>query len=353
MLVVEGLEKRYGAIRALAGLDLSVSAGELLSVLGPSGSGKSTALRVIAGLELPDSGRVSIAGREVTHAAPGARDLAMVFQSFALFPHLTVAQNIGFGLAARRTPAPERERRVQEAGEALGIGALLGRRPSALSGGERQRVALARALARNPDVLLLDEPLAALDVRTRANAARTLTAVLRESPAPALLVTHDFHEAAQLGQRVGVIDSGRVVQEGTPAELAASPSSAFVADFAGAVVLTGSASRGPDGLTVVELDGGGRVLSTDTREGPVAASVFPWEIAVGPPDGDDPSSQQNHLQAEVVSVTTVGNRVRLGLACPQPLSAEVTQTSGRALALEPGARVTASWKAAATRLVAL
>jgi molybdate transport system ATP-binding protein len=212
-------------------------------------------------------------------------------------------------------------------------------------------VALARALARRPEVLLLDEPLSALDARTRAGAARELAGVLRDTEAPALLVTHDFQEAAQLGDRVGIVDTGRVVQEGTPSELAAAPRSAFVADFTGAVVLTGTAREGPDGLTSVELDGGGVVASTDAGAGPVAVSVYPWEIAIEP-GGDRPhGSARNHLTAEVVSITTVGNRVRVSLAGAQPIAAEITLASAERLGLRAGAMVTASWKATATRLV--
>jgi molybdate transport system ATP-binding protein len=203
-------------------------------------------------------------------------------------------------------------------------------------------------------VLLLDEPLSALDARTRAGAARELAQVLREVETPALLVTHDFAEAAQLGDRVGVIDAGRVIQEGTPTELAAEPRSAFVADFTGAVVLTGTAREGADGLTHVRLDGGREVASIDRAEGPVAVSVYPWEIEIEPHMADaPPGSARNRLPVEVVSVTTVGNRVRLGLAGPQPLAAEITRASAERLDLRAGARVTASWKASATRVVAI
>ncbi|MGH2762882.1 MAG: TOBE domain-containing protein, partial [Thermoleophilaceae bacterium] len=200
--------------------------------------------------------------------------------------------------------------------------------------------------------LLLDEPLSALDARTRAWASHELAAVLREVEVPALLVTHDFHEAAQLGDRVGVIDAGRIVQEGTPSELAAAPRSPFVADFTGAVVLTGRARPGSDGLTHVELDGGGAVSSADRAEGPVAVSVYPWEIAIEPAGEPRHGSARNGVGAEVLSVTAVGNRVRVGLAAPQPLTAEITSASADALELRPGTRVTATWKAAATRLVA-
>jgi molybdate transport system ATP-binding protein len=344
---------RLGALA----LDVSVevAAGECLALAGPSGAGKTSVLRVAAGLLAPDQGRVS-AGDEIwldtergIDVPPEARRCGYVFQEYALFPHLSAWQNVAYPLSggSRR----ERRGRAQELLERFGLGALADARPRTLSGGERQRVALARMLAREPGVLLLDEPLGALDARTRAVAARELMAVLREVEAPALLVTHDFAEAAQLGDRVGVIDAGRIVQEGTPSELAAAPQSAFVADFTGAVVLTGVASAGADGLTRVELDGGGTVTSTDAGEGDVAVSVYPWEIAVEPEDERTHGSAQNRLPAEVISITTVGNRVRLGLAGPQPLAAEITAASAERLGLRGGARVTASWKAAATRLV--
>ena len=234
----------------------------------------------------------------------------------------------------------------------FGLAGKADSRPRNLSGGERQRIAVARAMAREPDVLLLDEPLSALDARTRAGAARELAVLLRETAAPTLLVTHDFAEAAQLGDRVGVIDAGRVVQEGTPTELAAAPRSAFVADFTGAVVLTGSANSGADGLTHVALDGGGSVASTDPGSGQVAVSIYPWEIAIESPGQNAHGSARNHLTAEIVSITVVGNRVRLGLAGPQPLAAEITRASADQMQLEAGASVTATWKASATRVVA-
>ena len=219
-------------------------------------------------------------------------------------------------------------------------------KPAQLSGGERQRVAVARALAREPEVLLLDEPLSALDPRTRAAAARELIAVLRDTGVPALLVTHDFTEAALLGDRVGVLDQGKLVQLGSPAELSAQPASAFVADFTGAVVLTGTAT--PGDLTEIALDGGGTIFSTDPGDGPVAASLYPWEIVLETRSA--PSSAQNHLVAEVVSISEIGGRARIGLKAGQPLVAEVTVTAVRELQLAPGTTVTATWKAAATRL---
>jgi molybdate transport system ATP-binding protein len=336
---------------------LEVPAGSCLALAGPSGAGKTTVLRVVAGLVRPERGRVAC-GEELwldtsgsVDVAPEQRACGYVFQEYALFPHLRVWQNVAYPL--RGLGRAERRARAHELLERFGITALADARPRTLSGGERQRVAVARALARRPAALLLDEPLSALDSRSRAAGGRELAAVLAETGVPAQLVTHDFTEAALLGDRVGVIDGGRVIQEGTAAELAATPASAFVADFTGAVVLTGVASRGAEGLTSIELDGGGTVLSTEPGDGPVAVSVYPWEIALSPAGSERTGSAQNHLAVEVVSVTAVGNRVRAGLAAPQPLVAELSDASAHELGLAPGATVIATWKAAATRLVRL
>jgi molybdate transport system ATP-binding protein len=339
-------------------VDLRVESGECLALAGPSGAGKTSVLRVAAGLLSPAFGRVDANGstwldteRDI-HVPVERRRCGYVFQDYALFPHLSAWQNVAYPLRdmARR----DRHARALDLLERFGLADRADARPRTLSGGERQRVAVARALARDPDVLLLDEPLSALDSRTRAEAARELGTLLRESDAPALLVTHDFAEAAQLGDRVGVIDRGRVVQEGTASELAAAPRSAFVADFTGAVVLTGSARQGPGGLTEVALDGGGTVTSPEAATGRVAVSVYPWEISVehaGETPGE--GSAQNRLSAEIMSITTVGNRVRLGLLGPQSFVAEITLDSAERLGLEAGARVRATWKAAATRIVSL
>jgi molybdate transport system ATP-binding protein len=343
---------RLGALELDVALE--VGAGECLAVAGPSGAGKTSVLRVAAGLLRPEHGAVEAGGelwldtQRGIDLPPERRRCGYLFQEYALFPHLSAWQNVAYPLRG-----PDRRARALALLDRFGMVGLADARPRTLSGGERQRVALARALAREPEVLLLDEPLAALDARTRAAAVRELGAALREAEVPALLVTHDFSEAAALGDRVGVIDAGHVLQEGTPSELAAAPRSAFVADFTGAVVLTGIAHGGSDGLTHVELDGGGAVTSTDRADGAVAVSVYPWEIAIEPAGEVRHGSAQNRLAAEVLSVTVVGNRVRLGLAAPQPLAAEITRASAEALGLRPGTRVTASWKAAATRVVAV
>jgi molybdate transport system ATP-binding protein len=226
-------------------------------------------------------------------------------------------------------------------------------RPRELSGGERQRVALARALAVRPSALLLDEPLAALDPGTRTRAARELGAVLAESEVPAVVVTHDFAEAATLAGDVAVLERGRIVQRGSPRELASRPASAFVADFTGASVLIGTARAGSDGLTVVELQGAGTLVSTDALEGDVAASVQPWEVSLEPRGEPAHGSAQNRLPARVVSLVPLGGRVRVAVAVgesEQLLSVEVTEPAVRDLELAAGTEVVASFKATATRL---
>jgi molybdate transport system ATP-binding protein len=337
-------------------LDVAIRAepGECLALAGPSGAGKTSVLRIAAGLLNPRAGRVACGGERWLdtnanlNVPPERRRCGYVFQDYALFPHLSAWRNVAYAL-----PREGRHERALELLERMQLIDRAEARPHELSGGERQRVALARALAPRPSALLLDEPLAALDARTRAHAGRELARALRDAAVPALLVTHDFAEASLLGDRVAVMDAGRIVQEGSAAELASRPGTAFVADFTGAVVLTGEARRGEDGLTRVTLDGGGEVASTDTASGRTAASMHPWDIAIAPAGATARGSAQNHLSVTVASVTVIGNRVRLGLEAGQPLAAEVTEAAVRDLGLQRGSRVTATWKAAATRLTTL
>jgi molybdate transport system ATP-binding protein len=279
------------------------------------------------------------------------RRCGYLFQDYALFPHLNVWRNVAYGLA--ETPRRLRRGRAESLLERFGVGHLAESKPAELSGGERQRVALARTLARSPNVLLLDEPLSALDARTRAAAGRELGRALRAAGVPALLVTHDFAEAALLGDEVAIVDRGRLVQRGPARALVAEPASAFVADFLGASVLEGTARPAPAGLTVVALDGGGAVSSTDAITGRAAASVFPWEVTLEPPGTAAHGSAQNRLPGTVVSVTPLGNRFRVALSTPQPLAAEVTEAALERLPLRVGDEVDACWKATATRLSAL
>jgi molybdate transport system ATP-binding protein len=328
-----------------------------LALAGPSGAGKSTLLRICAGLVRPAAGRVTCDGDVWLDTAAGIdlpperRDCGFVFQDYALFPHLSAWRNVAYGMRAMRRP--ERRTAAAELLARFGAADLADAMPQELSGGERQRVALARALACSPRVLLLDEPLSALDGRTRTAATRELIAALRAAAVPALLVTHDFTEAAHVGDEVAVMDRGRIVQRDRPQELSTRPASAFVAEFAGASVLHGAARRGPAGLTAVDLDGGGVVLSTDQAGGRTAATVFPWDVTLEPPGAPAHGSAQNSLPATVVSLAPVGNRLRVGLTAPQPISAEISEAARSQLSLAPGVHVEARWKATATRLTPL
>ncbi|MDQ3856870.1 MAG: ABC transporter ATP-binding protein [Actinomycetota bacterium] len=317
---------------------------ETVALVGPSGAGKTSVLRAIAGLATPAQGVVRL-GSETwldTNAGvalpPERRSVGLVFQDYALFPHLTVEENVAFGGRAR----------VRELLEAFAIEHLARVRPGDLSGGERQRVALARALAREPRVLLLDEPLAALDAQNRGRVRAELGALLRRLGLPTLVVTHDFGEASALADRVGVIVDGKIVQLGTAAELIASPASPFVADFTGANLLRGMARRAADGLTEVVLADGTRLFSADRGEGPVGAVVYPSEIALAREEPRD--STRNHVRGPITTVVPLGNRVRVGVG---PLTAEVTAASFERLQLRPGDEVVASFKATGTRLVPL
>lgn len=230
-LQVEALTKRFGATSALDGLELAVREGEFLALLGGSGSGKSTLLRLVAGFEAPDAGSIRIAGRDMAGLAPPARPCAMMFQSYALFPHLSVAENIGYGL---RRAGVFSHARVEELLALVGLAGFGPRRPAQLSGGQQQRVALARALARKPPLLLLDEPLAALDAGLRAQTGAELRRLQRETGTSFVMVTHDQGEALALADRIAVLADGRVAQIGPTQEVYCRPATRFVAEFLGA-----------------------------------------------------------------------------------------------------------------------
>jgi molybdate transport system ATP-binding protein len=338
-------------------IKLDVPVGRCLALAGPSGAGKSTILRLLAGTVRPDRGLITYSEEVWVDTSAGVwwpperRRCGYVFQDYALFPHLNAWRNVAYGLSS--IPAGQRRAIALELLERFGLRDRADARPATLSGGERQRVAVARALAPRPNVLLLDEPLSALDARTRASAGRELAATLRSLEVPVIFVTHEFSEAALFGDEVGVIDHGTIIQQGTASELAATPLTAFVADFTGAIVLTGTVRARESELTIVDLDGGGVASSTDPGRGRVALSVYPWEITISPSPPTTPESAQNQLTARITSLTTLGNRVRLGLAAGQPLIAEVTGKAIHDLHLTPGREVTATWKATATRLVAL
>src|SRR6267143_4184243 len=220
-------------VRALDGIDLEIADGEFLAVLGPSGCGKSSLLRLVAGLETPTSGAIAMDGREITDLEPKDRDVAMVFQGLALYPHMTVRENMAFGLIARKTPPAETDQRVREAALTLGLSNHLRKRPRELSGGERQRVALGRALVRRPRVYLFDEPLSSLDAQLRQELREELARLHRLTATTSIYVTHDQKEALSLGDRIAVFDRGRIRQVGTPEAIYRDPRDLFVARFVG------------------------------------------------------------------------------------------------------------------------
>jgi molybdate transport system ATP-binding protein len=322
-------------------LSLALEVERTVALVGPSGAGKSSVLRAIAGLARP-TGRIALDGEvwldEQVFRSPDERRVGLVFQEYALFPHLNVTQNVGYG----------GKERVGELLERFRISHLAGARPTELSGGERQRVALARALARDPGVLLLDEPLSALDAHTKDTVRLELQELLQAFDGPALVVTHDYEDAAALAGTVGVIVDGALRQLGTPRELVSQPSDPFVASFTGANLIRGQVQVHDNGLTRVRLESGEIVYSTDDAEGDVGVVVYPWDVSIGRVHADD--SAMNLIRGEVTSVAEVGNRVRVRVG---PLTAEVTASSAERLGLAGGGTVFASFKATGTRLVPL
>jgi multiple sugar transport system ATP-binding protein len=230
---LEGVSKRFGSVTAVDGVSLDIGDGEFLVLVGPSGCGKSTLLRMIAGLEDATEGTIAIGDRDVTDLAPRSRDIAMVFQTYALYPHMTVRQNLGYGLRARKTPKPEIAQRVDEVAKLLGLEELLDRRPAQLSGGQRQRVAMGRAIVRQPQAFLLDEPLSNLDAKLRVGMRASLAQLHQRLGVTTVYVTHDQTEAMTLGQRVAVMRDGRILQVDRPQQLYAEPRNLFIAAFIG------------------------------------------------------------------------------------------------------------------------
>jgi molybdate transport system ATP-binding protein len=311
-----------------------VEAAGPVCVIGPNGAGKTTLLRLIAGLLTPASGRIECGGAVWFDGRRGVeperRGVGYVFQDYALFPHMSVRGNVAYGARGPVEPLLAR----------MGIAHLARARPRQLSGGERQRVALARALAHDPRLLLLDEPLSALDPDTRFALTGDLHRLLSSAGVPALIVTHSYEEAVGLAPDVIVLEAGRVSQSGPVRDLVERPASAFVARFAGLNYLEGRA-RG----RTVTLDGGGEVEAAEPATGRVAVLIEPWEITLA--EAPAATSALNQLPATVSHVAVTANRARVTLG---PLVAEVTARSVDQLAIAPGRRLVASWKATATRV---
>jgi len=301
-LSVRGLVKRYGRFTALAGVDLDVEPGEFVCFLGPSGCGKTTLLRAIAGLDPQDEGRIEMAGRDVSHAPPAERDFGIVFQSYALFPNLTATDNIGYGLVNRKRPRAEIAARVAELLALVGLPDSGPKYPAQLSGGQQQRIALARALAGSPALLLLDEPLSALDARVRVRLRDEIRGIQRRLGVTTIMVTHDQEEALAMADRIVVMDHGSIEQVGTPEDVYRRPVTPFVADFVGAmtflpgtVAAPGRVRVGTMELTVAQTDG----LAPGSR---AQIAMRPEEVQVRGLGADTP----NRFEADIVALEFLG-----------------------------------------------
>ncbi|HXF61785.1 MAG TPA: ABC transporter ATP-binding protein [Caldilineaceae bacterium] len=303
------LRKTYGPVIAVDAVDLAVEQGEFVSLLGPSGCGKTTTLRMIAGFEEPTAGRILVNGADITTQRPNQRHIGMVFQSYALFPNLTVAENIGFGLKVARRPAAEIRQRVAEMLELIKLPDLSNRYPYQLSGGQQQRVALARALAIRPQLLLLDEPLSALDAKIRIALRNEIRAIQRQLGITTIYVTHDQEEALSLSDRVVVMNNGRIEQVGTPFEVYNFPTTRFVASFVGTLNLLPAEVVDP-GQGLVRV--GGQTVAAahalgDVRAGDeVMLALRPELLSL-----EDPAALDNRLAGEVANVSFLGSIVRV------------------------------------------
>ena len=326
------LRKEFGPVTAVDGIDLDVADGEFFAVLGPSGSGKTTILRMIAGFEIPTSGRIELGGVDTTRTPPFRRNVNTVFQDYALFPHMSVQKNVEYGLRVKGVGRAERSARVGAALDMVRLGTLGARRPSELSGGQRQRVALARALVNRPRVLLLDEPLGALDLKLREQMQVELKAIQREVGITFVFVTHDQDEALTLSDRLAVMNSGRLEQVGAASEVYESPATRFVAEFVGSSnVIEGAAAQ-------------------DLLGSPRTASVRPEKVRIGTADSPADGVRADGTVRELVyagSETRVVVDADAGVTLTALLLNAVDADSG----LERGSRVTLSWRPDATRFL--
>jgi putative spermidine/putrescine transport system ATP-binding protein len=326
---LEGVRKVFGETEAVAGIDLEIADGEFFSMLGPSGSGKTTTLRMIAGFEQPTSGRILLHGRDVTGVPPFDRDVNTVFQDYALFPHMNVADNVGYGLMVRRVDRAERERRVTEALRMVRLTSFGHRKPSQLSGGQRQRVALARALVNRPRVLLLDEPLGALDLKLREEMQIELKAIQQQVGITFIYVTHDQEEALTMSDRLAVFNEGRIEQVGTPADVYERPTTPFVAGFVG----TSNLLRGDAARAVIGSDG--------------TFTVRPEKIRLADP-GARVADDELSAMGEIRDVIYLGSDTRYIVALEAGGELVVTQqnleTSSMEVLAARGRAVRLAWK---------
>jgi len=349
-LELQSLHRSFGSFAALQGIDVSVGQGEFLSLLGPSGCGKTTALRLVAGFDRPDSGAIVVDGKDLTGVPPNRRDMGMVFQAYSLFPNMTAEQNVEFGLRIRKHARAKRSQRVAELLETVGLGHAGKRYPHQLSGGMQQRVALARALAIEPRVLLLDEPLSALDAKVRVQLREEIRRIQTQLGITTIYVTHDQEEALSISDHVAVMYGGRIEQVGTPSEMYGAPATPFVAEFIGTMNRL-EATVADDAAVEYE----GRLVPVTAARGRapgerVLVLVRPEVLHVEPlGNGDEPAGA---LTGDVVSHTFLGSVTRVKVVVGDgELTADIATV--RVDALPIGMRVLASFPAASARLLDL
>jgi putative spermidine/putrescine transport system ATP-binding protein len=327
-----GLRRQYGNVLALDGLDLTIEPGELVVLLGPSGCGKTTTLRLLGGLEDADAGTITVAGKEITHVPANRRDMGMVFQAYSLFPHMTVTQNVAFGLRLRRVQKEKRDRRAMEMLDLVGLTQQADRYAHQISGGQQQRVALARALAIEPQVLLLDEPLSALDAKVRAQLRDEIRRIQLEVGITTLFVTHDQEEALAIADRVGVMKEGRIEQLGPPTEIYSRPGTSFVAEFVG---LTNRLAGTVSGSTVTVRGRDLPLVDLSTPPGPAMALVRPEAVTLA----SSSDGESGPLTGTVIAVTFLGATSRITVDLGDTTIMAQLPTSD-AHALSAGSRVT-------------
>ncbi len=346
LLSLRNIQKHFGAVRAVDGIDLDIRENEFFALLGASGSGKTTLLRMLAGFEVPTGGEILLDGRDVSGVPPNNRPVNLMFQSYALFPHMTVAQNIAYGLEMERLPRREVRARVEEMLEVIQLGNLAKRKPDQLSGGQRQRVALARALVKRPRLLLLDEPLGALDKKLRGEMQLELKRIQDEFGITFIIVTHDQEEALVMADRIAILQDGRLLQCGSPREIYEHPESRFAADFIGVMNFLPVERKGGQLVTST-----GQVISVTSPDMSSAgqsgvAAVRPERLHLGAGHGE------NSLTGQVCALAYHGLDLQLHLATPaspDPVMVRLTADVAETRSLSVAEEVTVSWTARDTR----
>jgi len=358
IITANALTKQYGPVAAVDKVSFEVRENEFFSLLGPSGCGKTTLLRMIAGLETPTSGELQIAGEDMKQCPANERPVNMVFQSYAVFPHMTVADNVAYGLKVTGTPASEIGPRVKEALEGVRLDHLAARKPDQLSGGQRQRVALARALIKRPRVLLLDEPMSALDAKLREQMQWELTSLQKAVGITFLMVTHDQQEALSMSDRIAVMDNGRIAQLDTPRRLYEEPVNRFVADFIGRINLIKPTylERSNNGTMVGIADAGQLLVTAAAPDGDLSLAIRPEHIRLHhEPMAVAADNSAVCVQAQVVQQAFMGDSTQLtveSLAGDRLTITQRRENTSAESSISPGDTVYAVWTAAHCRLLA-